>query len=358
MKILVVGAGPAGLSTAVNASKSGHEVVVFEKNSSLGGKVCGEALGREALDFVGLEPSKRFIRNYVEGFSISFKGEFIREAKFEDFPYAPGYVVDKRALLEAMLEKAVSYGARISFNQRVERADVNGKILLQNGEIVEGDLIVCADGASTLARKYFDYSNHRFITCMQYRCSLPDGINPNYLYLDIIGEGYAWTFPRGDYANIGIGLMKGSSVDMLREYLDAYIRKLGSTPTGKIMSAPVSIGGPLKQFSNGKVVVAGESAGCVMPLSGEGIRFAIYCGSIAWHPDYREQFMKRYGKNMMRSLGMLATISRLSDKARIDLLKSLEDPIATLEGKKIRLSKLVFKPTLIKELVKIQKPEI
>ncbi len=53
-----------------------------------------------------------------------------------------------------------------------------------------------------------------------------------------------------------------------------------------------------------------------------------------------------------QSLKMLSTISRLSDEARINLLKSLEDPIDTLEGKNVKLSNLIFKPQLLREIVK------
>ncbi len=354
MRILVVGAGPAGLSTAVNASKEGHEVLVFERDSCLGSKVCGEALGREALDFVGLKPSEKFIKNQVDGFSISYRGKFVREARFKNLPYAPGYVVDKSALLEAMLEKAVGNGTRIFFNSRVEKVSVDGKILLQNGEVKEGDLVVCTDGAGTLARKHLDYSGCRFITCLQYRCTMPESINPNYLYLDIIGEGYAWMFPRGDCANIGIGLMKGGSVEWLRAYLQNYIRKLGCRPLGKITSAPVCIGGPIKKFSICKIAVAGESAGCVMPLSGEGMRFAIYGGSISWLSGYRKKFMSKYGCNMERSGMMLSAISRLKDSTRVELLRSMENPIDVLEGKSLKISNFAFKPTLLKDLVKMR----
>lgn len=350
MRILVIGAGPAGLSTAVNASKEGHEVLVFEKDSYVGGKVCGEALGREALDFVGLKPSKAFIVNSVRGFSISYKGKFIREALFENLPYAPGYIVDKAALLNAMLEKARSNGAQIFLNTRVENTDANGKIQLKNGEIIEGDLIVCADGAGTVARKHLDYSAYRAVTCLQYRCTMPDSIDPKYLYLDVIGDGYEWAFPRGDCANIGIGTMEKCSVEKLRSYLDSYVRRLGCKPLSKVMSAPVCISGPLKKFSFGKIVAAGESAGCVMPLSGEGIRFGIYGGSISWQPNYQNRFMLKYGLNMERARRMLSVIRGLNDKSRIQLLKSLENPIGVLEGKE---PEFVFEPAPLKKLAKI-----
>ena len=141
MKILVIGAGPAGLSTAISAGRSGCEVLVFEKNDRLGIKPCGEALPREALDLLGMEPSKGFIMNEAKGFRVSYKGKFMREAPFAGSPTSPGYIIDKPLFLEALRNKAEDGGAKVMFNSRVETADSStGKIKLGDGTIIQGDL--------------------------------------------------------------------------------------------------------------------------------------------------------------------------------------------------------------------------
>lgn len=350
MKILIVGAGPAGLSCALNASKEGHEAYVFEKNAVLGSKVCGEALGREALDHINVKPSKKFIVKEVKGFRMSFKGKFIKEASFGNLPNAPGYLIDKPSFLDVLLNEAKKEGAKVFYNSKVEKVDPNtGKIRLQKGEIVKGDLIVCADGSASVARSHLDYSKYDTAIGIQYKCPPPAGLNPDYLYLDIVGEGYVWTFIKEDSANIGIGLPKDShSLKSVKEYLDKYLERLGIKPLSKVMTAPVSIGGPLDSFGTGKMTVAGEAAGCVMPLSGEGIRFGIYGGSIAHRPNYRTEFMKKYGRNMERSRKILGLVRRLSDSERISFLNCLDNPLQVLEGKKPNIgfffrSRLFFK---------------
>ncbi|MGA2573539.1 MAG: NAD(P)/FAD-dependent oxidoreductase [Candidatus Methanomethylicaceae archaeon] len=355
MRILVIGAGPAGLAAALSAAKSDSEVLIFEKNSRVGMKACGEALGREGLDFVGMEPSRKFVMNEVKGFRISYKGKFIREASFMHYASSPGYVVDKPLLLEAILEKAKESGAKICFNARVREADPKtGKIKLEDGTIVQGDLIVCADGLGSIARSHLDYSNYDVATCLQYCCPLPREIDQEYLYLDIIGEGYAWVFPKKDHANIGAGLPNRSgSIKLLKNYLDRYIKNLRVEPIGRIMGAQASIGGPLKSFGIGKIVVAGEAAGCVMPLSGEGIRFGFYGGIIAHQPEYKNRFMAKYGNNMENSRKMLVAIEGLNDGERIDLLRQLEDPLKTLEGELPKIATFLHKPKLLMKLAQV-----
>ncbi len=353
MRILVIGAGPAGLSAALRASEEGHEVAVFEMQSRAGVKICGEALGREALNYIGIAPSKKFIVNEVKGFSISFRGKYLREADFKNFPYAPGYMVDKPAFLEMISEKAASNGAKLFFNTRVNEIDPQtGKIRLEDSRILQGDLIICADGLGGLARKYFNRSNHETAICVQCRCSLPKELDPKYLYLDIIGEGYAWTFLKGNCANIGIGLLRSSfSNEFLRKYLDKYIERLGAKKLGGITGAPVFIGGPLKDFSVGKAVVAGEAAGCVMPLSGEGNRFSIFAGSIAYKPNYQRMFMEKYGGKILTSKKILRLVRALKDAERIELLKCLSDPLKILEGNWPNVSDFLSKPKLLIKLI-------
>ena len=353
MRILVIGAGPAGLSAALNASRDGNEVLVYEKNGRVGSKICGEALAREALEYVGIKPSKEFIIREVKGFRITFKGEFIREASFGNSTNAPGYLIDKTAFLNKLLNQAENNGAKVFFNARVERVDPEaGKIRLQNGKIQKGDLIVCADGVGSLARRHFDYSKYNTALCVQSRCSMPEALDPECLHLDIIGEGYAWAFIKSDCANVGLGLPKNScSLETLRVSLNQYMQRLGVKPLEKIKSAPVSIGGPIKSFSNGKLVVVGEAAGCVMPLSGEGNRFAIYGGSIAHSGNYKAYFMRKYGRNMEISRKIFKLVKSLTDTERIEFLKCLSDPLRVLEGRWPKISDFFSKPSLLMKLM-------
>jgi flavin-dependent dehydrogenase len=353
MKVLVIGAGPAGLSAALNASREGNEALVFEKNGTVGLKVCGEALAREALDYVNVKPSKKFIVSEVKGFRISFKGKFIREASFGNLTSAPGYLIDKALFLDVLLDEAKKRGAKVFFNSRVEKVDPKtGKISLQNGEIIRGDIIICADGSGSVARSHLDYSNYETAVGVQCKCSLPESLDPEYLHLDIIGEGYVWTFIKRSCANIGLGLPRDScSLEFITAYLNKYLETLEVKPLSRMMSAPVSIGGPLKTFGTGKMSVAGEAAGCVMPLSGEGNRFGVYGGAIAYRPNYRVEFMKKYGSNMKTSRKILGLVRRLDDDERIDFLRCLDNPLEVLEGRMPKMSGFLLRPRLLLKLL-------
>jgi flavin-dependent dehydrogenase len=249
--------------------------------------------------------------------------------------------------------KAEGKGAGIFFNKNVVEADHNtGKIRLEDGSVMQGDLIICADGFGSLARKHLDYSTYSTGICVQCTCSLPKDLDPQCLYLNIIGEGYAWAFPKKDCANIGVGLPHPGSIEFLKGHLNEYIKSLGAEKMGEIASSPISVGGPLKRFGIGKLVVAGEAAGCVMPLSGEGNRFGIFAGSIAYKPDYTAMFMEKYGNKMLNSRKMLTLLNSLDDHDRIDFLEHLSDPLQILEGNWPRIVTFLSHPVLLMKLIK------
>ena len=53
MKVCVIGAGPAGMMAAITAKEQGHDVVIFEKNSTLGKKLDITGKGRCNLTHSG-----------------------------------------------------------------------------------------------------------------------------------------------------------------------------------------------------------------------------------------------------------------------------------------------------------------
>ena len=101
----------------------------------------------------------------------------------------------------------------------------------------------------------------------------------------------------------------------------------------------------------GKLVVAGEAAGCVMPLTGEGNRFGIYGGSMAYKPNYRREFMEKYGSGLETSRKILEFIKILNDEERIEFLRGIEDPLRVLEGNLPNLRSLVSRPRLPLKLI-------
>lgn len=125
---------------------------------------------------------------------------------------------------------------------------------------------------------------------------LPAGDAPHDLVFDFapIAGGYGWLFPKGDHVNVGVGgfvpkageTASGETFceSVTRALLDSYTRtKLGvglSEINAQVSGQHLGLGGD-SYVPRGRVLLAGDAAGLVDPLTGEGIYSAIKSGQAA-----------------------------------------------------------------------------
>lgn len=319
MKIIVIGAGPAGLSTAYNAAKQGHEVDLFEKNSEFGEKPCGEALPRQGLNYISKLQTNEFVENKYNGLVFSYQHKVFNRFETE-IPI--GYVINKKRLLQLIANEVENLGVRIHKSCTVKAVDSQkGNIKVKN-EIFHGDLVVCADGAASLSHSQMNCLNKN-TPCLQAKCMVKGELERDKLHIEFFKEGYFWVFFKNeDTANIGI--IKTTEKPLsIKPLLNTYIKKVGAKPIEHVQAAIVPIGGPIDRMSFGKMVVSGDAAGHVNPISGEGIRFALYSGSIAFLEKYEEHFAKKFGSQLKQRRVFLESYQRAIFKNEQERLGSL-----------------------------------
>jgi digeranylgeranylglycerophospholipid reductase len=342
--VVVVGAGPAGLTAARAISSRGFNVAILERERRLGMKPCGEAVSKKTIDASAVTPSKDFIVQEITCASVYSPNE--RNVSIED-ELGAGYILNKTLFLQHLAEKAAEVGATFYMNQAVvdvSRGDDMVKVKTKNGDW-QTPLLLGADGfSSVVSRKLvFEKAGARtLIPCLQYvmvNCNLDD---PHtiafYLGSNVAPFGYAWVFPTGrKKANVGIGV-RGSPA---KPYLDQFIKEhptlFSKAEIIGVEAAPVTISGVLERIVDDNVMLVGEAAGQVIPFSGGGIHSSIAAGTMAGETavkaleeenlsrsrlrKYAERFDEHWGKRIRDSLKALHVIERLSD----DDLNSLAD---------------------------------
>lgn len=157
--ILVIGAGPAGSSVAITASKSGLSVLVVEKRAEIGSpKRCGEGLSKSALARMGLEPDASWIRRTILGASAyAPNGKKITV----DYKGPEGWVIERKVFDKWLAKKAAEAGAKVLAKtdavSLVRKAGkVSGAVLESNGQKreVQAKIVIAADGVeSKMARE-------------------------------------------------------------------------------------------------------------------------------------------------------------------------------------------------------------
>jgi digeranylgeranylglycerophospholipid reductase len=130
--------------------------------------------------------------------------------------------------------------------------------------------------------------------------------------------GYAWIFPKGeDKANVGLAVIPKYAKKPAIEYLQEFLRNphLGDRLSkGKIIEVKaggVPVSGPMKSAVCDNVMLVGDAARQVNPLTGGGINSSVTCGKIAGGvagrvalgDDFSKSALKTYDKQWIEAVG-------------------------------------------------------
>ncbi|MCW3987078.1 MAG: NAD(P)/FAD-dependent oxidoreductase [Candidatus Bathyarchaeota archaeon] len=358
--VIVVGAGPAGLTAARAISSRGFNVAILERERHLGVKPCGEAVSKKTINTAEVAPSKDFIIKEITCASIYAPNG--RNVSIEDESGA-GYILNKTLFLQNLAEKAAEAGTHIYMNQAVvdvTQGDNTVKVKTKSSEW-QAPLLLGADGFSSIVSRKLAFEKagaRTLIPCIQYKmvnCNLDD---PNttafYMGNNVAPLGYVWVFPTGRrQANVGIGVQGKPA----KPYLDRFIKEHPSLFSKAeiigIEAAPVTISGVLERIVDENVMLVGEAAGQVIPFTGGGIHSSIAAGTMAANTavkaleeenfsrdrlkKYADRFNELWGKRIRDSLKALHVIERLNDNdlnALADILEP-QDIINLVNGSDI-----------------------
>lgn len=280
--LIVIGCGPAGASAALAAAREGLDVLVLEKKSTVGNPVrCGEYV--PALILKDIPQVAGFAVQPVDGLDVSLpSGEILRAS-------TPGFTIERDRFDRALAAAAQGAGAEIvtsacatEIAADAVRATVNGR-----GFTFHGRVIIGAEGPLSLVAQSMGVRRSRFALGFQERLPLTRRLHRASIYYDhrYVG-GYAWMFPRGSEANVGLALDEVHSKDLRTLYLDFKRRLLESgiisseKPLFKTCGL-IPVSGMTGGIRAGHFLLTGDAAGVTHPLTGAGIAAAVISGRLA-----------------------------------------------------------------------------
>ena len=284
--VIVVGAGPAGSTTARECAERGLSVLLLEKAEFPRDKPCGGGVTPHAASMLpfSLDPvAERSIDTFL--LSLGRDKEMTRDSD-ETLVY-----MTQRSRLDAFLvEKAVDVG--VTFVQRTQvRTIVRHSDHVQvtaNGHTYEGRTLVGADGANGVVSKMTGLAvNPAHGVAIEGNITPPGGVPERWhsaLGIDIgdLPGGYGWLFPKGDHVNIGLGAWRYFA-PRLREQLDELVEYYGFDPADLwgLRGHHLPLRSAESEMVVGNVVLVGDAAGLVDPMTGEGITNAFHSGRLA-----------------------------------------------------------------------------
>jgi digeranylgeranylglycerophospholipid reductase len=321
--VLVIGGGPAGSMTAKWAAHSGAKVLLIEKRQEIGSPVrCGEGMSKAWLPDVGIKPG-RWINVEVEGARIYSPSEKVFEINEKHAGNEVGYVVERDEFDKQLAIDAANAGVEVKLKTAAvgllkDGGKVVGAKVKEFGQTYEvrAPITIGADGFESQIGRWggipTNIATRDMDTCLQYRMT---NVDCDVRYCDFfLGKvapgGYVWVFPKSDgLANVGIGVQVSQVQNPAdaRTYLDRWIAKHPGYAKGKkidMVGGGVSISPPLKQTVNDGIMIVGDAARMIDPLTGGGIANGCIAGKIcgqvaaeaAHSGNTSKEFLQKYEK--------------------------------------------------------------
>jgi geranylgeranyl reductase family protein len=340
--IIIAGAGPAGCAAAYDLAQAGRRVLLLDRRTFPRAKACACGLTRKTLKALrySVDPIIERVCNEIvlqrgsdnptkNPGGPSFPASSERVGSNGARPATAPPQADKSAEVRIRSRNPIcAMAVRERFDhfclQQTLSAGRNGgsvslrkiesiaalrelpthielDILSPTGsETLRAPVLIGADGSNGQTRRLAErvtqdpswytrgFALEALIPYTALPANLPAGDAPHDLVFDFspIPGGYGWLFPKGDHINIGVGAFAPTDSDaplksVTRALLANYTRqKLGVALPAEVTGQHLGMGGHA-YVPRGRILLAGDAAGLVDPLTGEGIHSAIISGQAA-----------------------------------------------------------------------------
>jgi geranylgeranyl reductase family protein len=322
--VVIIGAGPAGSTAAYVLARGGAKVLLVDLKREVGQPV-------QCAEFVPLQLSHRFPEFFTARTVVQKVRDMLSFTPWGEMVRMPseGYMLRRDSFDRLIADLAIREGAHLM--KRTLFLGLEGKrVWLERIEgrerfAVEAELVIGADGPrSRVARATGEFTK-TFLATAQFTMPLKTPLQDLIVYFrDYIPGGYGWVFPKGETANVGVGVDPEFGVNVMAS-LRRFVKEAVSE--GLVEDKVLSRTGGwipaegMKEPLRGRVLMVGDAGGFCHPITGGGIANAVLTGAMAGDAVL-EGSPENYGEEARETFGH--TLTRAARK-RLKYMKSWED---------------------------------
>jgi len=332
--IIIIGAGPAGCTSALALSNSGLKVALIEKESFPRDKVCGDAIPTRAIKVLATisgELAAAFEKFPVK--TLTKQTEVVYDSKSFAINWNTDAYTCTRMEFDGLLFSLVLQHTNTEVYQntaikQITRTEDGFVIQSATGKSFTTKLIIGADGAQSVSAKLLTDRRldrkHHIGAVRAYYTGIEDvipGTNEIYINKEFL-PGYLWIFPFNDgSANVGFGMLSQQIADRKINIKKAFYDFLECTPqlaakfknatlNGTLEGHSLPLGSRHVQVCGDGFMLTGDAASLIDPISGDGIGNAMLSGRLAAEQavtcfkqnDFRDVFILSYEKKLRQAL--------------------------------------------------------
>jgi len=301
--VAIIGAGPAGSMACKTVAENNINVLMIERKEKIGEPVnCAEGINKFLFEETGIKKDKSFIKQKINGTKIYFYDE-IYDLTSNQWQ---GYTLDRRIFDKYLAKQSEDCGATLIKGSKAVGMKKSGKkwlIKIKSGNKIreiETKIVIGADGIECNVAKWAEIGKRwtvdEYAKCLQYRikdAQLKENDRFHIFFAEEFPNGYGWVFPKGkSCANVGVGIHpQFNTLDAISyltsEYqgIDNIINSMskGEYTILEKRGGIVPICGPRNcdEIVTDGIMLVGDSASIVEPITAEGIEPAILSGIAA-----------------------------------------------------------------------------
>lgn len=294
-QVAVVGAGPAGTTTALKLAQLGiDDVVLLDAHDFPRDKTCGSGLSPRCISLLrelGVWQQVESLAYTIEGLRLVTPGG--RDVYLSGGPSQQAAICLRRDLDHSMLKSALELGVRFEPNFKAHTPLMSGErwtgIRASDGREVHADFTVVANGAHSKFAIESDEPRRYIHAIMGWWENVQ--FRPHYVEMiwdKMISPYYGWLFPESaTRVNIGITYEDDSKVinarRLFKKFLDKHYgeRLAEATQLGAFKGHPILYSYKIGKLGSPGRVVVGEAGRMTHPATGEGIYHGMHSGCLA-----------------------------------------------------------------------------
>jgi digeranylgeranylglycerophospholipid reductase len=351
--VIVVGAGPAGSMAALYAARGGASTALLDMQKLPRDKLCGGGVNAWVIRKLSIPES--IVERTMEQAQV-VAGD--RKLPLVSWPNSLAWRMVLRDRFDYYLAKmAVEAGASLIESMPVESVALDDKGIVYGVKTRNNDHLrgVCDGVASKVAKtagfwsKWFNNNLLNWLDscayCAEAQYKLPDSEiearvgNTTFIFYERGLMGYHWIFPKKGLLTVGTGCATTQSTKKPASYFNDFVKGnqiakeilKEAKLVGRLKGAYVPFSGTLKPSYGDGVLLAGDSAGMVGAVTGEGIYFAVRAGMIAGEIAAKaalsgktsSKYLSQYEKKWQAEIG-----SHLDERVRF--LRKTQNPLMAM----------------------------
>ncbi len=277
---IVVGAGPAGSTTAYQLGKRGHSVLLLEKHQLPRYKPCTGAIAPSVAQWLDIDLTP-VIDQKLRRIRYTWQLDDPIEAVLET--EEPMWVVQRDVFDQYLVDQAAKQGVTIQDSTPVKGIELQNNVWTVTTEqgTHQAKYLVAADGADGPMAEWLGFKSEKVRQSYVLELDLPEPMaEPTMAFeFGLVKQGCLWNFPKQQRHSLGITRFIGDKLKDPEQKLAIYAQSLGrDASAGQLYCHGLKLWNGNRPLHTQQALLVGEAAALVDPMTAEGIRPAIFSG--------------------------------------------------------------------------------